>query len=175
MKKAFSVLLAMVILYNVLGHYIVFKSIQYQIRKDIKNLILQNTSNNTLIDFDTSLPIFLSKAKFIHPKEFLYQGQLFDVVKKKIIKGAVHLLCINDNKEEKLISAYRTQCGETSSKNFPVSGNTFHCLKLLLKDYWVSSVHNIFMLPIGFNYYFNFSIKLLTGIHRILPLPPWNS
>ena len=39
-------------------------------------------------------------------KEFMFKGEMYDVVKTKTVNGKVMLYCINDKKEKALVDNY---------------------------------------------------------------------
>jgi len=93
-KKYFSAALLLFFLFNIGGYYFWFKIEQYQMQKNLKNEIRKG-----LRDEELSL--------IIKPnKEFIYQGEMYDVVRIKVRGDEIHYYCINDQKEKQLIATF---------------------------------------------------------------------
>jgi hypothetical protein len=56
-------------------------------------------------------------------KEFLFNGELYDVVKSKIINGETILYCLSDNKEKEIIKSYNKVTKNNSSKDKRAKSN----------------------------------------------------
>jgi hypothetical protein len=98
--------LACIFLYNLLGYYPVFELRQYNVRSEIRSRIKQVVSDQQLEKL-VFTPGAYSRLKWVeHKSEFTFAGELYDVVRTEIAEGKVVIFCINDNKEQALISAY---------------------------------------------------------------------
>ncbi|NPD45594.1 MULTISPECIES: hypothetical protein [unclassified Lentimicrobium] len=102
MKKAFSILFLFVFLYNLVGYYIVFNMVQFQVKDEVKYLIKHFVPQEelVLISIENSKSYLLAWTK--PNKEFRYQGQMFDIVEKQIKDNKIIYSCIHDFKESKL-------------------------------------------------------------------------
>ncbi len=99
MKRFISVILLFVFLYNISGYYIWFKLEQFNIKSEIRSG--SEVKKMTLF----TVPLnFKSGIVWIEDnKEFIYHGEMFDVVKMKINNNVKYYYCINDKKEKQLI------------------------------------------------------------------------
>jgi len=67
-------------------------------------------------------------------KEFLFNGQLYDVGKKKIINGKTILFCLNDKKEEQLIEEMNRK-EKANADNTSGNKDGKHTIKFQLPDF----------------------------------------
>ncbi len=65
-------------------------------------------------------------------KEFLFKGQMYDVVKTKIINGKVVLYCLNDKKEKELIDNYNLITKHNSSSDKKGKNNVDNSINLFV-------------------------------------------
>lgn len=102
LRKAFSILLLFVFLYNLVGYYVVFNMIQFQVKDEVKYLLKHNVplEDLVLISIENNESSLLTWTK--PHKEFRYQGQMYDVVLKEIKGSKTLYSCIHDFKESKL-------------------------------------------------------------------------
>lgn len=68
--------------------------------------------------------------RWIHSREFRYNGEMYDVVKKEEDDKQVFLYCINDEKEKKLEEEFENTVHKNSTENKqrPVTYNHFNIL-----------------------------------------------
>jgi len=108
LKKVLPVILVILLLFNTGGFYIIFKSLQYRVKKEIKEQIKCSLP-------DTDLSLIKMNKKDARPgssllkwyeegKEFVYRGRMYDVVKQEIKGDTIYYYCINDIKEEQLFA-----------------------------------------------------------------------
>lgn len=127
MRKYISAILIVVILFNVAGCYLLFIAKQYIIQKEIKQEIRKG-----LKDEDLSLIIVSNNDDagmcWTEPnKEFKYKGEMYDVVKIKIINQKIYYYCINDVKEEKLIAGfYKNHSSKKEERNIKRAYNDLY-------------------------------------------------
>lgn len=105
MKKAASIFLLGIFLFNIVGYFIVFKVAQLEARKEIKTKIKLGIPDREL----TAIEFKKSDLPNIHwekeNKEFYYQDKLYDVVKKDEKSACVIFYCIDDKQEQVLFSS----------------------------------------------------------------------
>lgn len=105
-KKPIAFLLLIIISFNIFGYYFCFHIIQSGIRREMQARIREGIDESELAIIAV-LPGHEAAIKWIKPgKEFTYHGNLYDVVKLEIRNGKKIYHCINDTREEKLISAF---------------------------------------------------------------------
>lgn len=109
MKKAVSIFLLVIFLFNAVGYYVFFKVVQHQIKSEIKKEIKLNLNSSEL----TVIKFPLSEIRNIHwlekGKEFSYDNQMFDVVRRTSNDGIITFYCINDKQEKKLFENLEEQ------------------------------------------------------------------
>lgn len=109
MKKVVSIFLLSIFLFNTVGYYVFFKIAQHQIKSEIKKEIKLNLNPSEL----TAIHFSLSEIENIHwlkkGKEFIYNNQMFDIVKRTSDDGIVTFYCINDKQEKKLFENLEEQ------------------------------------------------------------------
>ena len=109
MKKAASIFLLGIFLFNTVGYYVFFKVAQHQIKSEIKKEIKLNLNQSEL----TTIKFSPTEIKNIHwlekGKEFIYNNQMFDIVKRTSNGEIVTLYCINDKQEKKLFENLEEQ------------------------------------------------------------------
>jgi len=126
------ILFLLLLFINQLGYYCIHIFKQYQLKEQVKQELL------------ASLPLFFlekidATANKNHlqweeaGKEFYLNGQLYDVAKIEEQAGRVYLYCINDKKEEQLLTDLSKQikAGHDAASNNTGKG---HEIKLRLPD-----------------------------------------
>ena len=85
-----------------MGYYIVFNMIQFQVKDEVKYLLKHTVplEDLVLISIENSESSLLTWTK--PNKEFRYQGQMYDIVEKKIKGSKIEYRCLHDFKESKL-------------------------------------------------------------------------
>ncbi len=98
MKKAISIFLLSLFLFNILGYYIVFKAAQYQIQTEVyKNVRLKELTTLIISKKDISAVEWLKQGK-----EFRYKGDMYDIVSSEETNEKITFRCIKDDKEKHL-------------------------------------------------------------------------
>jgi hypothetical protein len=147
MKKTLSILIAILFLYNIAGYLIVFKSFQYGIKKEIKSRIKNkiNDKDLVLIKYPSHPNSQQKKAlRWKEKNEFLFNGNMYDVVRQYSLNDTIYYYCINDTREKELFANLDLRVGQNMASN-KVANN-------LVK---------LFKLSIDQSYLFNFSIDNL--------------
>ncbi|CAN5239674.1 hypothetical protein BH09BAC1_BH09BAC1_03590 [soil metagenome] len=103
--KMLCILLLLVLLFNTLGFYPVFKMHQYRVRREIKHQIKQGIPKEDLHPF----ALHISDVKALdweggERKEFRHEGLMYDVVHEEIKGDSIYLLCVNDTEEDILFA-----------------------------------------------------------------------
>lgn len=78
---------------------------RYEIRQEAKKEMKQSTNPLLIktLKFDNSE---LRKLHFIHSKEFVYNGNMYDVISITKTVTSTHIRCIIDHKEKAFLSRY---------------------------------------------------------------------
>lgn len=139
MKKIIILILLLPFLYGAIGYLPSFLISQYRIRKEFKQKIKSHIIPEELIII--SIP--KGNSKLINWKnghEFLYQGKLYDIVKKEERKTTTKYYCINDLQEEKLFSNLDKYIKEQQTEKDSSKSNK---AKNQIKDYIYPNISSI--------------------------------
>lgn len=102
LKRAGAISLLFILFYTQLGYYGLFLVRQWQLKEEAEAAWLaglpdEQLSRLRLSDIDTG-------GKWEEKgRECWYQGHLYDVVRQRTIDGTIYLLCMDDEREERLI------------------------------------------------------------------------
>lgn len=171
MKKNISIIILSLFIYNSFGFLAVhpFLSIYYKslgIQKaeehsaeEIIELLIFNKEDivENTIDF-----------KWIHSREFKYNGEMYDIVKKEERDNQLFLYCINDIKEKKLEEEFakKVHDNSTNCKNRKLS---YHFTVLLSEPIQTDKIS--FKPVCEFNFY-NMLAECYNSINLDIPSPP---
>src|SRR5689334_11952871 len=102
MKKIVSSILLLSLFLATVGYHFIFQVKQQNIKEDMEEYLSKENIRNA-VELRFSLNE-LSKLKWENDKEFVYNGELYDVVKKKNVNGSLVIQCIKDKKETHLVN-----------------------------------------------------------------------
>lgn len=120
MKKAVSIFLFGIFLFNLAGYFIAFKSLQYQIKKEIKAEIKKNINSDELTTIVIDKEQINKIDWFEEGKEMYYNGKLYDVVRLTKNVTSVTYYCINDKQEELLFANLEEHIAMHIAANKPI-------------------------------------------------------
>lgn len=117
LHRSISILLLFLFLFNIGGYYIWFKIVQFELKEKIETQI-----KNGINEDDLTLIIVqnndLTSIQWIeHGKEFSYHNEMFDVVKTKSLNNKIYLYCLNDKKEQQLLTSLTKSNKENARAN----------------------------------------------------------
>ena len=140
MKKALTLFLLSIFLFNAIGYFLVYKVAQYQLKGEVKLEIKSGIDSDEL----KILTINKNNLKNIEwleaGKEMRYNKQLYDIVKSTETSSAITFYCINDTKEESLIANLDEHINTHIAANKPVQ-NQKKVIENVIKLYF-SNVHS---------------------------------
>jgi hypothetical protein len=176
LKKIAPILLIIVLLYNAIGYLIVFKGVQYSVKKEIKRKIKRSVPENELFlvkvtenDIDSHRDGF----KFVEEeKEFVYKNKMYDVVERKTINDTIYLKCINDIQEEELFASLDQQIKQTLENSIPVKQKSLHLVQNIIKDGVITNKININSSIITKVQFAEISESTYITFHVVLTPPP---
>jgi hypothetical protein len=105
MKKAISILILGLMLYNTLGYYLVYLGLVIQAKAEMREKIEGSDIEKDLITmvFDINNGEISDKGMdFKNEDEFEYKGGMYDVVSSETKGSFVYFYCINDKNEESI-------------------------------------------------------------------------
>ncbi|MBN8696880.1 MAG: hypothetical protein J0L87_10130 [Bacteroidetes bacterium] len=125
MKSAISFFLLTIFLFNIAGYVIVFKISQNLIRKEIKREIKMKLNESELqkIVFNKNELSTINWLKI--DKEFIYDSELFDIVKTTETATTITYYCINDKQEKQLFADLDEHINQHIATNKTNKKNTF--------------------------------------------------
>lgn len=94
-----------VFLFNSVGYYIIWELNKSMIRQEMQAWLRDHSDQLTILTFHT--PEALGTLRWVHDREFIYEDQLFDVLKVVKQDHKTIFFCKRDIKEEKLNEGYR--------------------------------------------------------------------
>jgi hypothetical protein len=136
MKKTLAIFIIVLLLFNSMGYYIVFKTMQYAIKKEIKNSIKQGVpdKNLSLIKVAVNDEQNQAEIEWLEEHEFRYRGQMFDVVRSSLSNDTSYYYCINDKQEEQLFSSLDKQIEHHSKKSDANRAKSRNIYKNIIRD-----------------------------------------
>jgi hypothetical protein len=113
LKKLSLITIIAVLAYSQVGYYFVMRHHQHEQKEAVKEKIFRQLKDEELevISLSDNPNIYWEEDG----KEFLLNGEMYDVVKTKSVNGKEIAYCINDKKEKALIDKYNLVTEHNSS------------------------------------------------------------
>jgi hypothetical protein len=168
LKAFFTITLLLALGFSQVGYYFVMLIGQHQLKEDIEAAIHNNLTEKemeTISYTDNYKNIFWEEEG----KEFLFKGEMYDVVKSAVVKGKKLLYCINDKKEKELIEKYSALTKNNSGNNKKQKSNTYQFETLFVYESKEVNTHIYVPITNGTNFY---TSNLAKGISKITFPPP---
>lgn len=135
MLRSISIFLLFVLSFNFAGVLLVFKFREWQIRHEIKQQIKHSLSEDELQVIRIK-PEASSALSWKNDHEFIYKGDLCDVVRTEVQGDSGTLYyCINDTQEKELFAHLDKLVKEGMSNDDPASQNAKNFFKLISSFY----------------------------------------
>ncbi len=145
MKKIIAIVLLSIFLFNTVGYFIAFQSVQYQIKLEVKSEIFRNASLNELQAVTIAKQNLNKIEWFEYKKEMQYNNERYDVVKIKENSNSITFYCINDKKEQELLVNLNNHINIHSAENKPLKNQAAKNLeKNVVKVYFQSKQQFLF-------------------------------
>lgn len=150
MKKALSILLLLVFLFNVGGYYIVFWGLRYQTDQELTyrlNTDQYDRSETLEIKIPVTLPYPIQSRDFERVDgRFEHNGEHFKLVKHKLQNDTLYIVCLRDQETRQLVAALTDYVHLTQARpEADSSQKARHSLSKLVKDFYsygsVSMLH----------------------------------
>lgn len=141
MKRAVSILLLVVFLFNVGGYYIVFWGLRHQADLAlIQRLDAERYSEEEVVELKipVALPYPMQKQEFERINgRFEHNGEFYKLVKHKLENDTLYVVCFKDHHEKKLVKTMTDYVKMTN--DLPASSKkTINFLGKLLQDFETS-------------------------------------
>ena len=168
-------MLSVLFIYNTMGYYFVFKIAQFDVRAEMKSAIKRNIPMKDLEVI--TIPATAngsndSQTRFIDDNELIYQGKLYDIVKRELSGNNIIVYCINDKKEEVLLENLYAKLTRENDITKNMNDKSGHILTSMIKDV-VFSKTIIIISPIGLD--INFSSvnnEIINSYSEVITPPP---
>lgn len=110
--------------------------------------------------------------EWIEDDEFRINGEMYDVVKKKVSGDTVYLYCLHDEKESVLLSTIEKLLNQLINDP-PKTLNNFNNFINLLSQLYSNPPIQDYILPIGDKYFFpSITYNILDGVYFHITPPP---
>lgn len=135
MRSAVIAVVILSFLWGMLGYFVCFELEYQEIKSQFKKILKENVNNDELIKFDLSLSEF-DELVWRKKNEFSFQGNFYDVVRKKETTKGVILFCVSDAQEKVLFEHLEEMIGNKlkESKNDSSVESTFFTLDLSINE-----------------------------------------
>jgi hypothetical protein len=158
------------ILFNTCGTAFLFVLIQYRLKKEIREYIAEKISLDVFERIEipiTSIDVQGDNFQFTEDDEFMFNGNMYDIVRTESTDSSKIFYCVNDDSEENLLGSLEN----CISNNF--KGDYFKLIKFFLPDFLFTKQFNkiAFLLNTHSNDIFYQSF-LLKGYLSIFEPPP---
>ncbi len=169
LKKIFAILLLCCLLLNIIGYHIIFCIRHSEIKAEMKRLLRLHANNEEQEVFAFSLndKKALEKLEWESDDEFNLNGEMYDVIDKKILDGKLLIRCISDKKETALLKKYEKINNENNSKN-----KSALLLKLVSSSYISSTNTNAIIKNIPVATKVSFQSEIISSSHHEVLTPP---
>jgi hypothetical protein len=128
-RRIFSVLVLLIVTWQIVGFFTYFEWEHYHIRKDIKRALKQSVPENQLKEFDFTTKE-MKNLTWIKSNEFKLNNHFYDVIERTYTRKGYHLKCIDDVQETDLFQ----RLDESTAYNLSNSSSSSplkHWMKLL--------------------------------------------
>lgn len=143
MKRLLSSLLLIVFLFNVLGYYGVFVGLKVAHRLQmVKKFDAEQyqTSETRTFKIPLTIPYYSDSRDFERVDgEFVHKGEVYRLVKQRLHKDTLHIVCVRDVNSKKINQALADYVKTFTDKPVQGKDNT-KASQSLVKDYISSSI-----------------------------------
>jgi hypothetical protein len=156
MKKAFSYLLAMLLLLNVMGYYGLFLGLKYQHTQSITlrlNQDLYNESETITLTVPVAIPYLQNTDYERVDGEIEHNGEFLRLVKQKFSNDTLYIVCIKDARSKQIKQALAEYVKTFS--DHPATSKSGIEIPIFIKDYLLSEF-GLSNIALGWSYPFQF-------------------
>jgi hypothetical protein len=135
-------MLVAIFLFNIAGYYMGFLCMKYSIKSEIYTRAINNQNDDELTLI--KIPIKNQKSldfKLIEDNEFIYKGEYYDVVKKKVVNDSVYYYCFNDSKETSLWDNLDKHIKVHNDLNTTHQKKNQNIIKSMVKELFIDKDH----------------------------------
>ena len=168
MKKIIAFILLVCLFFNLSGYHLFFYLRKQELKADMKEFLRSSATSKDIEQFIFPLDKDLvAGAEWEGKNEFRLNGEMYDVVEKRIEDNKIIIRCISDKKETALLKNYEKINHEGNSKS-----RSALLLKLLDSSYLpeinnlVYIYHNLALLHMSFQQ------GVFSSYRKDVPTPP---
>ncbi|MBE0646285.1 MAG: hypothetical protein IH596_00720 [Bacteroidales bacterium] len=103
-KRLLGFLFLFLLLFNFMGYWVIFEVNRYQIRKEMES---SSAGKRPIEVIEISNTDSSSDLRWVNEHEFVYQGNLYDVIYTSPRSSKKVYYCIHDKKEQNLVKAFQ--------------------------------------------------------------------
>lgn len=104
LKRLFSILLISVILLPISGTYLFFHFKEIQIKKEVNEFIQNKIEEKDIITLRFSDKEIKTRLVWKHSREFIFEGNMYDIVDQGVDGNMTWYRCYRDHKETRLFN-----------------------------------------------------------------------
>jgi len=107
MRQTIATFFLLLYLYNFAGYLAVFSILQYRTQNEIRRRIASEISDDQLTPLAFHVDLLKHESalfQWVEKNEFRHGGEMYDVVRTRIVGDSAYFLCIRDTDEERLLS-----------------------------------------------------------------------
>ncbi len=135
MKRVAAISIVLLFAFQSVGVFLLFHLRQQEIRSEIKSRVKQGVPEEELVVL--TIPNALLKSsgdrfRWIHEREFIYHGQLYDIVKRVPGNESTTFHCISDEEETRLFKNLDHMVNREMGRDKTRSGKTQVVLHLFV-------------------------------------------
>jgi hypothetical protein len=138
MRKLASILLILLLLFNVLGYYGLFLGLNYQNKQQLiqrLDLADYNESEAVTLRIPISIPYAIDAKEFERVDgEFEHQGEYYHLVKQRLSQDTLYIVCIKDNNSKRIHQALEDYV-KTFTDNPAGGTNSVKVIPTFIKEY----------------------------------------
>ena len=148
MKKLVSILLLVLLVYNMAGYYVFVAVQQADVQQELHRT-KQHFSVEELLVFKVPVPLYHQNNRGLETAEgrFEHQGHFYEMVKQKLEDDTLYIYCYNDKKTQQLVAdlSHHTRNHLTDAKG--EAGKNENLLKTFIREYLPFSEITFAFLP----------------------------
>ncbi|PKP02308.1 MAG: hypothetical protein CVU11_12315 [Bacteroidetes bacterium HGW-Bacteroidetes-6] len=134
-KKITAILLVLMLLLNSVGYFFIFETARFWVQKDVKKQIKAGVPDSELSVISISETDILQGNlgfRWVKKnKEFVFQNQMYDVVRSDLFNGKYIFYCIHDEQETQLFANLNNMVQRelATNSNIPLQAkNVSNCI-----------------------------------------------
>ena len=176
MKRGFTIFLLALFLLNVLGYYGIFLGLEFKNQKEMKALFDDADylpQEEITVKIPITVPYATDSREFTRVDgEFEYNGEVYRMMKQRVISDTLHIVCVRDAQSKEIKQALTDYVKTFSDKPVNEKGST-KSVQNFIKDY-ISCSTVIESRVLGWNNTFSFSeyLRVFESLTIQLNSPP---